>query len=1184
MKSSNIHLKALLYQIRVSSAGKMSGASFPAKNRRRALKCLLALLMLHLLLFQCLRAGNVHAQEGNEVRVSLSLHNESLKTAFEKIEKQAKVRFAYIRREVEKYRNITLSVSDLPLAEVMERLLQHTLLSFRLVNDKVIVFHSGNGHNSPSDDVLPVMGILADGTLKGKIVDDKGEAVPAASVSLGYGIGAAASANGEFTITGISPGTYTLRVSAVGFTTYVSEIIIADGQVLELTIDLAAGNNAMNEVIVTGYSRQSKRDVTGAVSTISSDVIAQQPVTDLTAILQGRVSGVTIDGQGGPGVEQVVRIRGIGTIGDNNPLYVIDGVQTKSGLNMINTNDIESITVLKDAASSALYGARGSNGVIVITTKRGKKGAPRLEYNSYVGAEIPGKLPAMLTPQQYADAFWKNLESSGQPLNSVIYGNGAQPALPDYLIGRKTSPTFIGVAEGNPAADPALYNLSSYRIMKANKEGTDWFDVVFDPALTHSHQLALSGATDKSNYAVTLNYLDNNGILRNTYFKRYSLRANTEFSVTPWLRAGENFQFAYTNGNTINNHTDQNVIANLYNTSPLMPVYDIAGNLSGANGAPPEFGDNPYNARRTDKGANGYSARVMGSVYVEAEPVKNLVFQTKASIDYLPFQSRFFQDTAPQLRFPITSFRFSEFAGHTMEWRTTQKLSYSTVFNGIHKVDAFIAYEAAENRYRGFGAASDSIFYPLPGFQVVSTNTGVNWQVSGNQNRFTYISQIGNLNYSLDDKYLASFTIRRDGTSRFTELRRYGIFPSVSAGWRISEEKFMDRVEWIDDLKLRASLGTAGNDNIGTGLTSSHYYTDPMYTYYDLAGLNNAAQLGFALTQIGNPLLQWEVNQTTNLGFDAALFNNRVTLGFNWFNRKTDKLLYNPPVTGLQGDAAAPMQNIMNFTNKGIELELGYYSSRDRALSYEMNANISTYRNNVTYIDGRPETFLSGDSYARSIQLSRSMVGLPVSSFYGYIYDGIVQEGDNAGHFRFMDISGPDNKPDGIVDDRDRTFIGNPHPKLSYGYNLNLFYKNFDLNVFFQGVYGNKLFNYWRAFSVWPGNYGAGSDDTWSEDNRDAKLPVYSLDDLDDDRPSTFFIENGSYLRLKNLQLGYTFNNIGGVNKLRVYLQGYNLLTFTNYTGTDPEVSSGAPGSIGIDYGGRYPIARKVLFGVNLTL
>jgi TonB-dependent starch-binding outer membrane protein SusC len=1137
---------------------------------------------------QLLMARDMNGQGLDDIKVTLELKGEPLMTAFKKIEEQTNFRFAYIKKQVDPQQNLSLQKAEYTLRNALELILAGTNLAFRQVNNKILITRTDEPQPEElSREMKKALAARFDGGVRGKIIDERDQPVYAASVVVtGIGKGTATNAEGQFVITGIKPGKYRVEVTALGFQTVVKDVNIAEGASQELNFQLKLSNSSMSEVVVTGYSKQSKREVTGAVSTISSDVITKSPVSDVTSLLQGRVAGVSVDGQGGPGNEQVVRIRGIGTLGDNDPLYVIDGVQTKGGLNLINPNDIESITILKDAASCALYGARGSSGVIVITTKRGKTGAPKLEYNSYIGYEVPRKGPDIMSPQQYADAQWGFFKNSGRALSSPLFGTGTTPVVPDYLIGKKTSPGFIGVATGDPAANPALYNFPTYRIMKANKSGTDWYDELFDPAVTQSHQLAISGATDKSNYAVTMNYLDNKGILLYSFFKRYSLRANTEFKVTPWFRVGENIQFSYTQGNTVSDHNDQNVFSQLYSTSPLLPVYDINGKLAGTAGAGSSLalGDNPVIGRIGSKESKGYTARMFGSAYAEVEPIKNLVLQTKVAIDYLPFQSRFFQDTLPQVAFPVNSYKFNEFAGHSLEWRITNKISYSILINQVHKLNAFVAYEASEFNYRGLGASTDSLLYNLPGFQVVSSRTASKWLVDGGRDRYTYASEIGNLNYSLLDRYLASFTIRRDGTSRFTKFKRYGVFPSASVGWRVSGEKFAQNITWLDEFKLRGSLGTSGNDAIGTGLTENQYYTDPIYTYYDLAVLNNSANLGFALTQIGNPLLQWEVNQTINLGFDAILFNNSLNVSFNWFNRKTDKLLFAPPVTALQGDAGAPYQNIMNFTNKGIELELGYSGPRKTRLTYDINFNIATYRNNVTYIDGHPETFISGGLYARAIPLSRSKVGYPVGSFFGFIYDGMIQTGDSAGHFRFKDISGPLGKPDGKVDDNDRTFIGSPHPSFSYGLNINLAYKNFDMSIFLQGVQGNKIFNYWRAFSEWPGQQTVGSLDTWTPTNTGAKLPIFNDVDLDDDRPSTFFVENGSYLRFKSVQLGYTVPRIKGISRLRIYAQAWNLFTITNYSGLEPEVNTGSPGSAGIDFGGNFPISKKILFGVNLGL
>lgn len=924
--------------------------------------------------------------------------------------------------------------------------------------------------------------------------------------------------------------------------------------------------------------------------------------------MQGRVASVTVNDQGGPGNTAVVRIRGFGTLGDNDPLYVIDGVQMRGSNNLINTNDIETITVLKDPSTTALYGAQGSNGVIVITTKSGKIGAPKLEYTMYMGTQRAIKYPSMLTPQEYADAYWNYKRNSGEPLSDAYYGTGDQPILPEYLI-ETTGNNPIIIHPGEPDPDFSLYNLNNYRILKTNQQGTGWFDEIFQPGFTQNHQLILSGATDKSNYALSLNYYDDRGVILKTYFRRYSIRVNTEFKPKTWLRVGENLEFSYSEGGGIANHSNNNVVTDLYQRTPLLPVYDIAGNYSGPDGLPignialQAGGNNPVLGQVNGReNSHGFNSGLFGTAYIDVEPVKGLIAESKIGVQLYPYQYHYFQDTFPQNIYSSAYNSFSEGGGYSLDWRWTNKLSYDFNINTMHKISAFVAYEARRYTSRFNGATTPNLPYTLISYQYLSSGVPIDSislvnMVSGGGDIQTNVSIFGNINYSLLDRYLFSFVLRHDGSSKFGQFNRYGTFPSVSAGWRITSEKFMDNLSWLTDLKIKAAYGSNGNDAIPSGLIVNQYSSDTYTSSYDLGGNNNAASTGFGLYQIGNPYLEWEVNKTTNIGFDAAMFKSRFTVSFNWFNRITDHLLYTPPFTGLQGDALAPYQNVLKFSNKGVELELGYASAK-RTVSYDMNFNISTYRNKVLYISKDTSAFIDGDGYGSThVITNRSKVGMPVASFYGYIQEGIFQTTkeveDHAtetgidksnpetglGHFKFKDINN-----DGVINEQDRTFIGNPHPEFTFGYNLNLYYKNFDLNLFIEGVSGNKIFNYWRAFTRWPGALGAGSDDTWREDNASAKLPTWESTGANDAAASTFFIEDGSYVRLKSVQLGYTFPTLKAFSKLRIYAQAFNIATFTKYSGIDPEITTGSPGNYGVDLGGNYPIAFKLLFGVNIGL
>jgi TonB-linked SusC/RagA family outer membrane protein len=1156
-----------------------------------------------------LYASEISGQEILDKKVSISAENLTLSKVLSKVQKQTGVKFLYSPNTIEADRRISFSIADKTLGVFITEVIKPLSIDYKIVNDQILLFpattasqnnmegNSGQGIQNTQTTTSPAVENIVTGTVN----DDKGMPLFGATVMVRSGPITTTDKAGKFRLD-IGASSAVLMISYTGFIT--QEINVTANQSITVTLVIAESN--LDAVVVTGYTKQSKRDVTGAVSTVNADVVARTPVTDVGSVLQGRVAGVSVDAQGGPGNTAVVRIRGFGSNGNNDVLYVIDGVQMRGGSNLVNPNDIETITILKDPSNTALYGAQGGNGVIVITTKTGKRGAsPKLEYNGYVSWETPTNYPKSLSPQEYADTYWNYLKNSGLPLNSQFYGTGTTPALPDYIIERTGLPVLIA-AEGSAAVNPALYNLNSYRILKTNKQGTDWFRSVFDQSFSHSHQLTLSGATDKSNYSLGMGYLNNEGTVLGTYFTRYSARINTEFRPATWLRIGENIQFSYTQGSGLSNgnHNPQGLIGDLYQRSTLIPMFDIMGNYSG----PKDFastaalrpgGNNPVLGQTSgrDQGG-GYNAGVIGSAFIAIEPMKNLIFESKIGIQFYPYSYRYFIDTFPQNVFSATYNQFTEGGGYSSDIRWTNKLSYEIRFRGIHKISAFAAYESSKAKSRYSQGTVTDLPYTTAGYLNL-TNGVFNPTIpmSGGSGYENSISIFGNVNYTLMDKYLFGFVARRDGSSKFGPLNRYGNFFSYSGGWRISKEKFMGDISWLNDLKIRAAYGENGNNAIPPDLYVDRYTLSGYVNYssYDLNGTNNSAFTGAGLYQLGNPYIHWETNKTTNIGFDAALFRSKLNISFSWFNRITKDLLAVPPITGLRGDALAPFENIMEFSNKGIELELTY-NGHIGDISYDIGFNMATYRNNVNFISNDSAAHIDGNAYnPTAFSLTRSVVGMPVSTFFGYIQEGIFQSADDytkyavehngltaataAGHLKFRDLNN-----DKKINDDDRTFIGNPHPKFSYGFNLNLGYKNFDLGVFLQGVAGNKIFNYWRVNSVFPGAQGAGANDTWSTTNTDAKLPIWNNITSSDAAPSSFFIEDGSYLRLKSLQIGYTLSPKKAFNKIRIYLQGYNLATFTKYTGIDPEISTGSATNIGVDFGGNYPISKKFVLGVNFGL
>ncbi len=1165
-------------------------------------------LFLSFFIYGSLYAADLSAQDILDTRVSLSVKNEQINKVIDRLQKQTGIKFLYSSNTIRASRKISFSVTERRLGDLIDDVILPLSIGFKIVDGQILLFPSvyppsnqDRGITTTTDKVTSTVSVA--NSVTGIVTDEKGQPLVGATVMVrsNRNLITTTDNNGRFRLE-MGTVTSTLVVSYTGYEA--REISVSANE--DITVRLVISAASMDAVVVTGYTRQSKRDVTGAVSTINANTVANTPVADVGSVLQGNVAGVSVDAQGGPGNVAAVRIRGFGSNGNNDVLYVIDGVQMRGGSNFVNPNDIETITILKDPSNTALYGAQGGNGVIVITTKTGKRGvSPKLEYSAYGAWERPTNFPRSLSPQAYANAYWGYLKNSGDSVFSSFYGSGPVPVLPEYLIERKGLPV-LAVAAGDPAANPSLYNLSNYRILKTNTTGTDWFRAVVGQSFTHNHQLTLSGATDKSSYSLGMGYLDNQGTVLGTYFQRYSFRVNTEFKPVSWLRVGENVQFSYTKGGGLSNgnHNPQGLIADLYLRSPLLPIFDIAGNYSGPNGfidtkALHPGGNNPVFGQKSAKENNGgYNAGVIGAAYIAIEPVKNLSFESRIGVQFFPYSYNFFIDTIPQNVFSAPYNQFTEGSGYSSDLRWTNKLAYELRLNNKHRFSAFIAYEASKAKSRSNQGTVTDLDFTTPGFLNLSSGQyNKTNPMSGTTGYENSTSVFGNLNYVLMDKYLFGFVGRRDGSSKFGPLNRYGNFYSYSGGWRISKEKFMDGIDWLDDLKLRIAYGENGNNAIPADLYTDRYTTTGYINYssYDLNGANDTAYRGAGLYQLGNPYIHWETNQTTNIGFDASLLRNRLTISFSWFNRVTKDLLAVPPITGLRGDALAPFKNIMKFGNKGYELELGY-RTRIGEVGIEMNGNIATYRNKVIKITDDSTSYIDGAGYgATHLSLTRSEAGRPVSTYFGLIQEGIFQSGDEytkngvlhtgltaanaAGHFRFRDING-----DKKINDDDRTFIGNPHPKISYGYNLNLTYLKFDLGIFIQGVAGNKLFNYWRASTVFPGGMSEGADDTWSPTNTDAKLPIWNSTSSDDLKPSTFFIEDGSYLRLKSLQIGYTISPSKGFSKFRFYVQAYNLATLTKYKGIDPEISTGNATNIGVDYGGNYPISRKFVVGINFGL
>ena len=1060
--------------------------------------------------------------------------------------------------------------------------------------------------------------------VSGKVIDgETGVGLPGTTITAkNSSKGTTSDANGAYTLE-VPANVKTLIFSSIGFIP--QEIEIGTKSIVNVTLRL--DSKALDEVIVTGYGSQSKKDITGAVATVNMKEVLAVPATNLAQAIQGRVAGVNVGTDNSPGGGVMVRIRGFGTVNDNSPLYVIDGTPTKGNLNTLNLNDIETMQVLKDASAASIYGSRAGNGVVIITTKQGKAGKPKFTYDSYYGMQSPRKGFDLANSQQYLDVFWKSFINANNTLvngvatpnvgrtaliypSSVHFGSGPTPVMPDFIV--KSG----GVNEGSPLADPALYvrdllNPSTRNlIQRTNKTGTNWFDEAFKPALMQNHQIGVSGATESARYSMSLNYFDQPGIMQHTGYKRYSLRANTEFNVNKKVRIGENIQVSYdeTVQQRNGNQTENNPISFIYRQQPFIPVYDIMGNFGGTYSAGLDNSRNPIADLFTQKDNKQKNVRFFGNAFIEADIFTGLTARSQFGMDFNNFNVRNFFPVDIQNAENAANNSFNQTNAYEWTWTWYNTLTYKRAFfNNKLNFNVIAGTESIKNYSEFFTAgrlryASDDLEnrYLDAGNAGTQTNSGAaaNWNLA---------SEFAKVNFNLNDKYLLDLTVRRDRSSRFAPEFRTAVFPAVSVGWRVSNEGFMKSLPWISDFKIRAAYGSTGNQEIGNYNSFALFGTNVVQNFYDLGGTRSSSLQGYDRTQFSNVNAKWETTSSFDIGFDASLLKGALDVTFDWFDRTTSDMLFPVEVQRSQGFAAAPFQNIGKMNNKGIELGLNYNGKvKNSAFTYTVGAQISTYKNIVLKTDGNASTQYFGFT-TRLPPMSVTQQGYPLASFFGYQIDGFIQSDEEgsklptqfggginnkAGNFKFRDLNG-----DGRITAADREVIGSPHPDFTYGLNASLGYKNFRIDLFAQGVQGNQIFNYvryWTDFPTFAGNRSLRMvNESWEPGKTNAKLPILRSNDNISSSPSTYYLEDGSYFRLKNIQLNYTIPKTIiskiGLSSATVYIQGQNLLTATKYTGIDPEINlrnstAGVVGQdrqIGVDEGA-YPTYKATVIGLSI--
>lgn len=1007
--------------------------------------------------------------------------------------------------------------------------------------------------------------------VSGVIKDATGETVIGASVMVkGTKTGTVTDFDGRFHVE-CTPGA-TLVISYIGYQT--QEVKAADG----MNVVLQEAANDLNEVVVTGYTTQRKADLTGAISVVSVDDIAKQNENNPIKALQGRVPGMNISADGSPSGTATVRIRGIGTLNNNDPLYIVDGIPTKAGMHELNGNDIESIQVLKDAASASIYGSRAANGVIIITTKKGKEGKIKVDFDGSIAVSTYAHKMKVLNAKEYGQVMWQAYVNDGMDPNTnglgyrYDWGYNAQGT---PMLNGVSMKKYLDDAGTTPAAD------------------TDWFDETTRTGVIQQYNVSVSNGSDKGSSFFSLGYYKNLGIIKTSDFNRFSARMNTEYKLlkNKMLTVGEHF----TLNRTSEVQAPGGFLQNVLQFNPSLPIYTEDGNYAGPVGGYPDR-YNPVAVLERNKDNRYTYWRMFGDAYLNLNPFKDFNIRTTFGLDYSQKQQRFFT-------YPVTEGNVANNKNgveakqeHWTKWMWNAVATYNMEL-GKNRIDLMAGMELNRQDDIYFSGYKEGFAILNPDYMWPDAGT-TNPQAYGGGSGYSLVSFFGKANYNYADKYMASFTIRRDGSSRFGKNNRYATFPSVSAGWRINQESFLKKASWIDDLKIRASWGQTGNQEIDNLARYTLYVSNygvnenggqSYGTSYDIAGTNGGSTLasGFKRNQIGNDNIKWETTTQTDLGFDFAFFRNTLYGNFDWYFKKTKDILVNMPGIAVMGEGSSQWINAGEMENRGFEFNIGYRNQTHFGLKYDVTANISSYRNKITAL---PTTVAANGTFGGNGV--KSVIGHPMGAQVGYVADGIfksqeeidnhaTQEGAGLGRIRWKDLTG-----DGKITEADQTWIYNPVPDFTYGFNIYLEYKNFDFTAFFQGVQGvdiisdlKKETDIWAGLNIGFLNKGKRLLDAWSATNPDSNVPALSLSDNNNEkRVSSYWVENGSYLKLRTIQFGYNFPQTVAsklaMQRLRMYVSAQNLFTIksSSFTGVDPENPN---------YG--YPIPLNITFGLNVT-
>lgn len=1125
-------------------------------------KLLKIMKLTSILLFIC--AISVHAGGySQDVKVNLSLNGVKLTKFFKAIEKETKYRFAFCNDIIPDGRIVTINVKEKPLSQVMNDVMSPTNLKYRF--DEVSGIFIISEKSNPSSKAIEGTVIR---TITGSVTNEKGEPLSEVSVQVkGDNKATTTSANGTFVID-VEDNAKILIFSFVGMTN--KEVSIEGKASVQVVLQLS--NKALDEIVVVGYGTQKRTLITGAVSSVSSKTLNETPALTISQALQGRVAGLQVTNNGSPGTEPIVRIRGISSISyASDPLYVVDGFPT-GDLAAIDVKDIESVDVLKDASAAAIYGSRATNGVIMITTKKGRRDSKmRVSLDSYFGTqEVTERLSLLNTDQfkQYALAY-----------------RGSQ--VPRLLAPFVDQPTYTGGTQ-------------TY-----GQTNTDWQDAYFKTGAMNGHNVGLSGGNEISRFYASAGYMDQKGTAPSVGYTRYNFRINSDHIISKMFTFGENLYVASGNQAYDNNETGSRTnLVNVIRMMPHIPVYDPTSN-GGYRGvdATKDGGDptNPVEDAALKNPGSRTTAKIFGTAYMDVNFTKWLKFKSTFGIDYansLNYRfSPIFNDNGAIAGSSATLATITNNRNVSTVKLFTEQLSFDKTF-GNHHVNAIAVYEFQGQKTHTENASGNQSSNEL---KTLNNASNISAQTLVGENAL--ISYLGRVSYDYKGKYLLSGAVRRDGLSVWAPGKKWATFPSVSVGWRIDQEDFMMSQTKISELKLRAGYGITGLNGLVLGNTPWLVSVNAGSAQYPFGGSITGGPAS-SIQRLGNTDLEWEKTNQLNIGLDVGLLKNKFTLTMEYYQRKTDNLILSVPLPPSFGYINSNVsKNVAAMKNNGFEAQLGY-NDREGDFKWYASANISVNTNKVTRLaEGVSNIEAGGDADFGAYNITNTSVGYSIQGFYGWEVEGIFQNatevtkhatqtaGTAAGDLKFKDLNN-----DGVINEKDRKFLGSFIPKATYAFNLGANYKNFDFSLFFQGVSGNKIYNATRVITegmVRFFNAGTQVLNAWTPTNTNTNIPrAISSDPNQNARPSTRFLEDGSYLRLKNIMLGYNVpvkslqsSTRGVVKGFRVYVSAQNMLTFTKYSGYDPEVGNRTPGASltnGIDFA-VYPQPKAYQLGVQVT-